>query len=77
MLCVCVYVCTCVCVCTSFCYLLGTFSSTNTDLVKTNWPHGDHSLVLITQNVFSEVLVKVRDMMWIVVRLKLGLGMNG
>ena len=61
--CVCVYVCVCVCVMLVFvtCLVFRTFSSTNIDLVRTSRPHGDQSLVLMRQDVISEVLVKVRE----------------
>lgn len=46
-------------VCVCFCYLIGTFSGLNTDLVRTSSPHGDQSLVLMRHNVIFGVLVKV------------------
>ena len=36
-------------------------------LVRTRRHHGDQTLVLIMQNVISEVLVQIREKMWIVV----------
>lgn len=42
-----------------FCYLFGTLSGINTDLVGTSSPNLDQSPVLIWQTVISEVLVKV------------------
>ena len=65
-------VCVCVCVCACACALVFlTFSSTDIDIDidRTSTLHGDQSLVFI-----SEVLVKVSDKMWIVVRLRLGIG---
>lgn len=65
-------VCVCLCVCESMqcCYLSGTSSSLNTDLVGTINPHGDHSLVLMRQNFIYEVLVKVRGKVCIGVKIR-------
>lgn len=55
------YVCVCVFVCVLIFLLpLGDLCRINTDFVGTNSPHEDHSLVLMRQNVLSEVLFKVR-----------------
>ena len=35
-----------------------------TDVI-TRTPHGDHSLVLMKQNIAADVLVKVRDRVWL------------
>lgn len=55
----------------AFCHS-GTFSSTN--LVGTSCPQEDESPVLMSNNIISEVLVKVRPKVRIEVRLSLGLG---
>lgn len=46
----------CAWMCTRSCYLLGTFSDTNTDHVRTSCPNGD----LIQDIMISEVLVRFR-----------------
>lgn len=67
----------CVCVCaTNFCYLLETFSGINMDLAGTIGPHGGQRLVLMQQNGISDILDSVRAMVWLEVRLRLGLGRN-
>ena len=46
-----------------------TFTSLNTHLVRTTRPHWEQSPVLMSQNLISEVLVKVNDM-WVVVTVR-------
>lgn len=60
----------CAWMCTRSCYLLGTFSDTNTDHVRTSCPNGD----LIQDIMISEVLVRFRGKVWTGVMLKEGLG---
>lgn len=57
----------CIRVRTYFCYLFGTSSRVNTDLVGTSRPHGDQSSVLMRQHVISDLfLVKIRVSVWAV-----------
>lgn len=63
----------CMCVCVhAFLLHIEDLFWYNTDLVGNISPHGDLSLLLMTQNIILEVLVRVRGE----VRLRLELGMD-
>lgn len=47
------------------------FSGINTDLVKTNSPHGEHRPIVMQQNLISDIPVGIKVMGWMEFRVRL------